>query len=142
MKKVIVAAALAGAAACMVSAAAGALQLREGKWRVTTRTQSPLVKETQTQTTEECVRSGDFNPAAQMSEGSECRTLDSQNTADSVRWKMECGGKDMPAMTGEGWFETSGDTARGEMTAKMSFGGQNFETKSTWEGHYQGPCDQ
>lgn len=141
MNKAIVWAALAGAAVMVTAPPVGALELREGKWRVTTTTQSPLSPRPETHTNEECVRGGDFNPAAKMSEGSECRVLDSQNEADSLRWKMECFGEGMPAMNGEGWFETSGDAARGEMTMKVTFNDQTFEMKNTWEGQYQGPCE-
>ncbi len=55
-----------------------------------------------------------------MTEDGGCTVSDKNETANSVSWKMQCGGDGTPPMQGEGTFTSKGNTASGKMT--MSFG--------------------
>ncbi len=81
------------------------------------------------------VRAGNRYRAAQaMTEDDTCRILDKQDSKNSVSWKIECGGGDMPVFHGEGTFVSHGETADGTMKMTMSMGDATMEMHNQWHG--------
>ena len=119
-----------------------AFEIKQGKWRVTMAMQNPMAPQPQVTTSEECVDEENFNPAREMSKGGECEVLDIVEDSNSYSWKVRCGSGGAGAvMEGEGFFETAGNSANGEMTMSMSFSGQNMVIRNSWQGEFLGPCD-
>ena len=113
---------------------AGAVQFETGTWEVTMVSRNPVTGQPIRETTTECIQDGSFDPAAAMMEDNTCRVIDKQEKGNSVSWKIECGGGDMPVFHGEGSFVSHGNSAEGKMKMIMTMGNNTLEMSNTWSG--------
>jgi hypothetical protein len=67
-----------------------------------------------------------------------CRTTDSRRTGNTLRYRMECTGKD--ALVGEGEITYAGDTYTGRMHMTGKSGGDAFDMTQTFTGRKLGEC--
>ena len=118
----------------MIPLAAQALQFETGLWEVTMQSMNPMTGQPINEITTECIKDRNFDPAEQMMEDGTCRIVDKQESKNTVTWKMECGGGDMPAFNGEGTFISHGDSAEGEMKMVMVMGTTTMEMRNNWKG--------
>lgn len=125
-----------------VSGSALAIDIMTGKWQVETEMRNPMSPQPQFNTSTECITEGSFDPAQAMMQGGQCTITDKQDMANSVSWKFQCGGNDMPVSTGTGKFVTRGKAASGEMQMSMVFNGQTMTITNSWKGQHLGDkCD-
>lgn len=122
---------------------AGAVTLVPGKWEMYIKGVNPLTSEPLDQTVIQCVDQASYDPVSLMANLEQCRLLDLKEQDNRVAWRMECEmGTGMPAMTGEGRFESRGRSVAGEMVMRISIGTMNMEQRSHMTGRYIGPkCD-
>jgi hypothetical protein len=122
---------------------AGAVTLEPGKWEIAIKGTNPLTNESVDQTTIQCVDQGSYDPVSLMANVEQCKLTDLKEQDNRVAWQMECDmGTGMPAMTGEGRFESRGRTAAGEMVMKISIGTMNMEQHSRMTGRFvSSRCD-
>lgn len=122
---------------------AGAVTLEQGKWEMSLQGTNPLTGESLDQTTIQCVDQASYDPVSLMANVEQCRLTDLKEKDNRVAWRMECDmGTGMPAMTGEGRFESRGRTAAGEVVMKISIGTMNMEQRSRMTGRFVSPkCD-
>jgi hypothetical protein len=120
--------------AATVSVPAAAIQFETGEWKITMKSQNPMTGQPIEEVTVECIEDKNFDPAEDMMEDSTCRILDKQESDNSLSWKIECGGGDMPVFHGEGTFESHGETADGAMKMTMSMGTATMEMHNQWHG--------
>ena len=113
---------------------ATAIEFETGTWEVTMHSRNPLTGEQIRKTTTECIQESSFDPARAMMEDNSCRVLDKQERGNTITWKLECGGGDMPVFSGEGSFISHGNTAEGTMKITMTMGGNTMEMSSQWHG--------
>ncbi len=126
-------------AATVHAAGAAALSFEPGQWEVTMVMQSPMMGERR-QTRSECVEEGDFDPTSDFMNDDTCHVTDLDETATTLKWKMQCGPANGPQMVGAGEFISKGKTASGKMLMTMFFAGQNLVMTSHWSGRHLGPC--
>jgi len=67
-----------------------------------------------------------------------CRTTESRRTGNTMRYRMECTGKD--AMVGEGEITYAGDTYTGRMHMTGKSGGDTFDMTQNFTGRKLGEC--
>ena len=67
-----------------------------------------------------------------------CRTTESRRTGNTLRYRMECTGKD--AMVGEGEITYAGDSYTGRMHMTGKSGGDAFDMTQTFTGRKLGEC--
>lgn len=122
---------------------AGAVTLEQGKWEMSLQGTNPLTGESVDQTTIQCVDQPSYDPVSVMANVEQCRLVDLKEKDNRVAWRMECDmGAGMPAMTGEGRFESRGRSAAGEVVMKISIGTMNMEQRSRMTGRFVSPkCD-
>ncbi len=121
---------------------ASAIQFETGKWEVKMQSVNPVTGQPINETSFECIEDKNFDPAQAMMEDGTCRIVDKQESNNSVRWKMQCGGGDMPTFSGEGSFISHGDSAEGEMHMVMTMGETTMEMRNNWSGRrVSAKCD-
>lgn len=119
-----------------------AIDIMTGKWRVETELRNPTSSRPQFNTATECITEGSFDPARAMMQGGQCTITDRQETANSVSWKFQCGGEDMPVSGGTGKFVSRGKTASGEIQMSMVLNGRKMTISNSWKGQHLGDeCD-
>lgn len=121
---------------------AGAIQFETGKWEVRMQSVNPVTGQPINETSFECIEDKNFDPAQAMMEDGICRIVDKQESNNSVSWKMQCGGGDMPTFSGEGRFISHGDSAEGEIYMVMTMGETTMEMRNNWSGRrVSAKCD-
>jgi hypothetical protein len=119
-----------------------AIDIVTGKWRVETELRNPMSSRPQFNSATECITEGSFDPARAMMQGGQCTITDRQDTANSVSWKFQCGGKEMPVSSGTGKFVSRGKTANGEIQMSMLLNGRKMTITNIWKGQHLGDeCD-
>lgn len=120
---------------------AQALEIKNGKWGITTEVNVPMSAEPIVEYMEECME-GDFDPMAELLEQdiTVCEILSSQDSDNLLEMTMQCTIADAGTMKGEMFFEVFGDTANGRVDMTMDFGGMTMNMDSTWSGEYLGAC--
>ena len=121
---------------------AGAIEFETGKWEVRMQSVNPVTGQPINETSFECIEDKNFDPAQAMMEDGACRIVDKQESNNSVSWKMQCGGGDMPTFSGEGSFISHGDSAEGDMRMVMTMGETTMEMRNNWSGkRVSAKCD-
>ena len=98
------------------------------------KSQNPVTGEPINETTIDCIQDKDFDPAQAMMDDGTCRILDKKESNNTVTWKIECGGGNMPVFHGEGSFVSHGTSAEGEMKMTMTMGASTMEMRNQWQG--------
>jgi len=121
---------------------AGAIEIETGKWEVKMQSVNPVTGQPINQTLFECIKDKNFDPAQAMMEDGLCRIIDKREINNSVSWKIQCGGGDMPTFSGEGSFISHGDSAEGDMHMVMTMGETTIEMRNNWSGRrVSAKCD-
>lgn len=121
---------------------AGAIEIGTGKWEVKMQSVNPVTGQPINETSFECIKDKNFDPAQAMMEDGLCRIVDKREINNSVSWKIQCGGGDMPTFSGEGSFISHGDSAEGEMHMVMTMGETTMEMRNNWSGRrVSAKCD-
>ena len=129
------------AAAMLAAPAAGAIEVRTGKWEITMTTENPMLPRPQVSTTTECVEQADYDIGKTLVNDDTCEIYDRESSDTLERWSMRCqGDAAMPEMTGQGRLESKGDVTEGEMVMSVVFQGREMTMRHRWKGTYLGPC--
>ena len=119
------------------SIAASEPKMREGKWKITTRTEMvgmsvsmPAVTHTQ------CLTKKDFVPKDSQP-GQECKITNTEADGNIVTWTVKCSGQG-GEMTGVGKIIYSGDSLKG--TFEMTVTPSNMKMISHMNGQRLGDC--
>lgn len=130
------------ALALVLPVTAGAIQFETGKWEVKMQSVNPVTGQPINETSFECIKDKNFDPAQAMMEDGICRIIDKREINNAVSWKIQCGGGDMPTFSGEGSFISHGDSAEGEMHMVMTMGETTMEMRNNWSGRrVSAKCD-
>jgi len=135
-------------AAVMVAAlggkavAGGQVDMKPGKWEITSSMQMPGMPsgmQAMSFTHIQCLRSDepvpeDPNPTQQGN----CRTQDMRIEGDTVTWKMVCD-SEAGKITSSGRITYQGTSFEGEVQTRIP--GQNMEVTNQLQGRWVGPCD-
>jgi hypothetical protein len=134
---------VACAAMLLASGAAFAdgFKLKPGKWEFTTTTKAPMMAEPQTKTDTRCITEKESDPLGQMTKSDRCKVTHRTETADSLKWEMECTEKGSPTMKANGKLTAKGDTVKGTMEMTMPVAGHELNLGTTWKGTRLGDCD-
>ena len=121
---------------------ASAIEIETGAWEIRMQSVNPVTGQPINETSFECIEDKNFDPAKAMMEDGLCRIVDKREINNSVSWKIQCGGGDMPIFSGEGSFISHGDSAEGEMHMVMTMGETTMEMRSNWSGRrVSAKCD-
>jgi hypothetical protein len=117
--------------------------LKAGKWEFTTTTEVPMLPEPKTTTKTECVKEEQTDPLAAFAKTDDCKVTERKVTGNSMKWKVECGGKgeDSPKVDGSGELTASDTEVEGKMEMISNVGGQEMKFKSSWKGKRLGECE-
>jgi hypothetical protein len=127
---------LAGLAAAALAPPALAQQ-KGDQWEITVRMEMPgmaMPPQTVRVCTEKHARDEAYVPQGK----GDCRMVDSKRTGNTLRYRMECGGKD--AMVSEGEMTFAGDSYSGRMRMKGKSDGEGFEMSQTYSARKLGEC--
>jgi len=127
----------------LVSASAFSLELKPGKWGITSETASPMSAEPASQYSEECIEDGNFDPLAEMMQSGmaqQCKLTTHTNSATTLDADLDCAIPGAGSMTGKITFNVAGESASGGMNMSMDMGGQQLQMSSKWNGKYLGAC--
>jgi hypothetical protein len=117
MLKKLAAASLILFAFISISFAASGLNMQEGLWEITTKTQMPGM-DMPPMTHTQCLTKKDFVPQGSKQPGQECNITNVKVIGNTVTWSIDCesqGGK----MKGTGKTTYSGNSFKGTMTMSM-----------------------
>lgn len=122
---------------------AQALEIKEGKWGITTEFTMPMASTPRVEYTEDCIEEG-FDPVAEMLDGGieGCEIVPSQDSATMLDVTMQCVIPNAGTMNGKILFLVKGDTASGQVDMEMDMGGMTMNISGTWNGEYLGACTQ
>jgi hypothetical protein len=123
------------------------VNLKSGKWEITTTVQMPSMPagmpagmQMPAMTHTQCIDEKDLIPEDPAAGGKDnaCQTQDLQIQGDTVTWKAVC---DSPEgkMASTGWITYKGTTFEGEFKTKMP--GQDADIVSQMKGRWVGPCN-
>ena len=101
-----------------------AVELTPGNWEVTMESAHPMMPTPRKTVQNECMAESDIDWPAKMASGmdgsSGCEMLDSSNGPREATWKIRCQNDGGPPLEGEGYMRSSGKSAEGKMTMRMS----------------------
>ncbi len=120
-----------------VSFAGSALNMQEGLWEITTKTQMPGMDMPPMKHTQ-CLTKKDFVPQGSQQPGQECKITDVKVEGNTVRWTIECKGQG-GEMKGTGKTTYSGDSFEGTMTMSIPQGNMNITSQIS--GRRIGDCE-
>jgi uncharacterized protein DUF3617 len=133
-------AAIAAACVLAVSTNAGAIDMKEGLWEITTRMEMPgMPAGTGSHTVQHCVTKQDAeDPRRTLPKDDRCTIGDYKTSGNTVTWTMQCRGE--TEMTGTGSMTYHGSSYDGTTTMQMKHGGQTMAMTQQIAGRYIGPC--
>lgn len=123
---------------------ASGIELKPGKWGVTTTNVSPMSSQPVEQYIENCVAETSFNPIEEMMDqgmSSMCEVTVNSDSANNLDADLTCNMQGAGTMNGKLEFTVAGESASGAMDMSMSFNGQTMSMTSKWEASYLGACD-
>jgi Protein of unknown function (DUF3617) len=127
------------ALAAAASLAPTALAQDKGvQWEITTKMEMAGVPMAMPATTTRLCLGPNEKEDALVPKQDNCRMTDSRRTGNTLRWRMECSGKD--PMSGEGEITYAGDTYAGRMRLTGKSGGEAFDMMQTYSGRKLGEC--
>ena len=134
---------LAIAATCfavLASNTAGAVDMQEGLWEITTRVEMPGMPAGMGNTTmQHCFTKQDVqDPRAAMPKDDRCTFSDLRTSGNTASWTVQCKGEE--PMKGTGSVTYRGSSYDGTMTVQMSEDGQTMTMKQHFSGRRLGPC--
>ena len=119
-----------------ISFAGSALNMREGKWEITSKMKMAGGMELPSNTTTRCMTKNDIVPQ-NTQPGQDCVVTDTKADGNTVTWTMTCKGQ-QGDMKGTGKIVYNGDTFEGEIVMIMSMG--NMKITNKMSGRRIGDC--
>ena len=120
-----------------ISIAGSALDMKEGKWEITTQTEMVgMSMKMPPMTHTQCLTKKDFVPQDSQ-QGKECKITDTKVMGNTVTWTVKCHGHGGGA-TGTGKITYSGNSFEG--TFEMVTDQSNMRMISHMSGHRLGDC--
>ena len=127
-------------AASLVAASAGAIEVRPGKWAVTSETTTPMSAQPMKQSLEECVDES-FDPVAEMMEqgaAQQCSITNVRDSSTRLDADVQCTMPGVGTVQGQMSFIVNGMSGTGTMEMSMNLGGQVLRMNTKWSGEYIG----
>ena len=123
-----------------VATPAGAVDMQEGLWEITTRMEMPgMPAGMGGQTIQQCVTRQDVDdPRRTMPRNDRCTIADVRTSGNTATWSMRCTGDG--DMTGTGSITYRGASYDGLMNLQMTQGGQTMSMAQRIAGRRLGPC--
>jgi uncharacterized protein DUF3617 len=124
----------------VASAPAGAVDMQEGLWEITTRMEMPgMPAGMGAHTVQQCVTKQDTaDPSRTMPKDDHCTLADFKTSGNTVTWSVVCKGEG--DMTGTGSMTYRGSSYDGTMNVQMRQGGQTMAMTQHIAGRRIGPC--
>ncbi len=122
-----------------LATAENSISIEPGLWEVTTTMTSPMFPQPRVETQQECMEDSQISPETIAPSDGECSITDSNVSGSTLNWSMQCntpGG----AMSGQGSFDSNGDSGSGNMQMNMDIQGQSMSMQMEWKGHRIGSC--
>lgn len=119
---------------------AQSVKIVPGLWKVTSTTVTPKSPSGLTNSTTDCMKDEEFDPASQLGRQSNCEVVQSEAKGDTLSWVMACD-TDMGKATGRGKFTSHGASAEGEIIMNIKFDGEDVEFNTQWKGVRVGECE-
>jgi hypothetical protein len=130
---------IACAAGC-IAAAAGAIEVKPGKWAVNSETITPLSTQPVIQQMEECVDET-FDPVAEMvNQGAaqQCTISNIQDSSNQLNADLQCNMPGVGTVQGKMSFIVNDSAGTGNLNLSMNVGGQVLQMTTKWSGAYVG----
>ena len=118
----------------------GGVTIEPGMWQVTTTSKIPMVDQTTTETTMQCMAEDHFTPERMTGNHKSCKIDKVSSKDNEMSWKLVCNNP-TGQFSGTGRFKSTGDKAEGEMTTTMKLGDQSLVSELRWKGQRLGDCD-
>jgi len=112
-----------------------------GQWEITITSKMPLLPEPTVKTMQQCFSEQQVDPDNIMRNSNNCKFSDIESTRTHLAWRMACAGHG-GEMTGNGSFDSSGDSMRGSLQMFMQMNGQQITMDHQWSGRRIGDCRQ
>lgn len=107
------------------------LAIEPGLWKTETTVYNSIIKETNTETTEECITESTYTLEKLTEDYQECSILSEDISDNSLTYKMICNSAGTQ-FTLDGKLSIDGDKGEGTMDIKVSAEGMEFELNSNW----------
>jgi len=125
-------------ASVSLSLAGSKLNVKAGKWEVTTRMEMPGMQMNMPPMTHtQCITENDYVPQTSQ-HGEECKITQTRVSGDTVTWTMHCRGEG-GEMNGSGTVTYRGDSFEGEISMSMAPSGMSMTIYTS--GRRIGECD-
>jgi len=129
------------AAGCF-TAGAGAVEVKPGRWAISSETVTPMSTQPVIQQMEECVEE-DFDPVAEMVDqgaAQQCTISNIQDSSNQIDADLQCNMPGVGAVQGDMSFVVNDTSGTGLLNMSMNLGGQVLRMSTTWKGEYLGAC--
>ena len=126
------------AAAALVLVPVAHAQQKGDQWEVTVRMEMPgmtMPAQTVRMCLDKKARDESYVPQGR----GDCKVVDTHKSGNTLRYRMECSGKD--ALSTEGEITWSGDSYAGKMHMKGKSGSDSFDMSQTFAGRKVGECN-
>ncbi len=127
-------------AACCIAAAAGAIEVKPGKWSVVSETITPMSTQPAIQQMEECVEET-FDPVAEMVDqgaAQQCTITNIQDSSNQLNADLQCNMPGVGTVQGKMSFVVNGTAGTGNLNLSMNLAGQVLQMTTKWSGEYVG----
>lgn len=127
-------------AACCVAGAAVAIEVKPGKWAISSETTTPMSTAPVVQQMEECVEDT-FDPVAEMvdqGQAQQCTISNIQDSANQLDADLQCNMPGVGMVEGEMSFVVNDTSGTGVLNMSMNLGGQLLQMSTKWSGEYLG----
>lgn len=141
-KWILLLAALMVAVLAAPAAAGGPVDMKPGKWEITSAMQMPGMPagmQAMSFTHTQCLKEDELIPKdSGPTEQGDCQTQDVRIEGDTVTWKLVCDSAE-GKIASTGRITYRGTSFEGEVQTRIP--GQNMEITSQLQGRWIGPCD-
>lgn len=141
MKKVLFFFAIAIVLGWTGLAFAAELNMKEGMWELTYKSEiKGMPMQMPATTVKQCITKKDAVPQQKPEKGQECTMKSTKVTGDTIAWTMQCRSKDS-TVDSDGKVTYKGNTSEGTINSTIKQKGQEpMYTTSSWSGKWIGPC--
>ncbi len=116
------------------------VKIEPGLWTVTLTTKTPIVDESTSKTTVECLSENPFTPERLAANHPSCEIEKTSVSETEMKWKTVCKNP-LGNLIGTGRFKSTGTAAHGRQKNNMQVGAQSLVTITLWDGKRLGDCD-
>lgn len=123
-----------------VAANVGAIEVKPGKWAVSSETVTPMSSQPVIQQLEECVDEN-FDPVAEMVDqgaAQQCTISNVQESANQIGADLQCNMPGIGVVQGDMSFVVNDTSGTGSLNLSMNLAGQVLSMSTKWRGEYLG----